>query len=209
MLERRIRALVDFDEAQFGFMPEKGTTDVLFLLRRSQEEHRAKDKIMYMCFVDLEKAFSRVPRRVMEWAMRKKGLPETLVKAVMSLYEGAETKLRVGSGLSVKFSVKVGVHQESVLSPLLFAMVIDEVTENARKDWMKQILYADDLVLMGEIMEELRDNFDEWIEAFESKGMRVNLGKTKLMVSGMEEETFNTKIDLCGVCGTRVMSNSV
>ena len=190
-------------------MPGKGTIDALFLVRRLQEEHPAKDKRMYMCFVDLEKAFDRVPRRVMEWAMRKKGLPEILVKAVMSLYEEAETKVRNGSGLSEEFSVKVGVHQGSVLSPLLFAMVIDEVTENARKGWMKQILYADDLVLMGETMEELRENFDEWREAFKSKRMRVNLGKTKLMVSGMEEEAFDSKIDPCGVCGTRVMSNSV
>ena len=74
---------------------------------------------------------------------------------------------------------------------------------------MKQILCADDVVLMGEAMEELRENFDEWREAFESKGMRVNLGKTKLMVSGMEEEAFDSKIDPCGVCGTQVMSNSV
>ena len=133
VLERRIRAIVDFDEAQFGFMPGKGTIDALFLVRRLQDEHRAKDKRMYMCFVDSDKAFDRVPRRVMEWAMRKKGLPEILVKAVMSLYEGAETKVRVGSGLSGEFSVKVGVHQESVLSPLLFATVIDEVTEKARK----------------------------------------------------------------------------
>ena len=88
----RIRAFVDFDEAQFGFMPGKRTIDGLFLVRRLQEEHRAKDKRMYMCFVDLEKAFDRVPRRVMEWATRKKGLPEILVKAVMSLYEGAQTK---------------------------------------------------------------------------------------------------------------------
>ena len=94
-------------------------------------------------------------------------------------------------------------------------MVIDEVTENARKGWMKQTLYADDLVLMGETMEELRENFDEWREAFESKGMRVNLEKTKLMVSGMEEKAFDSKTDPCGVCGTRVvsvatvMSNSV
>ena len=93
----------------------------------------------------------------MEWAMRKKGLPEILVKAVMSLYKGAETKVRAGSGLSEEFSVKVSEHQESVLSPLLFAMVIDEVTKNARKGWMKQILYADDLVLVGETMEELRE----------------------------------------------------
>ena len=153
-----------------------------------------------MCFVDLEKVFDRVPRRVMEWAMRKTGLLELLVKAVMSLYEGAETKVGVGSGLPEEFSVKVVVHQGSVLLPLLFAMVIDEVTANARKGWMKQILYADDLVLMEETMEELRENFDEWREAFESKGMRVNLGKTKLMVSGIEKEAFDSKIDPCGVC---------
>ena len=71
VLESRIRALVDFDKAQFGFMPGKGTTDALFLVRRLQEEHRAKDKRRYMCFVDLEKAFVRVRRRVMEWAVRK------------------------------------------------------------------------------------------------------------------------------------------
>ena len=76
--------------------------------------------------------------------------------------------------------MKVGVHQGSVLSPSLFATLVkDDVTENARKSWIKQILYANDLVLMGETMEELRENFDEWKEAFESKGMRVNLGKTK------------------------------
>ena len=136
--------------------------------------------------------------------MRKKGLPEILVKAVMSLYEGA-----IGLGLSEEFSEKVGVHQGSVLSPLLFAMVIDEATENARKGWMKQILYADNLVLMGKTMEELRENFDEWREAFESKGMRANLGKTNFMANGMENEAFDSKIDPCGVCGTRVMSNSV
>ena len=55
----------------------------------------------------------------------------------------------------------------------------------------------------------MRENFDEWRKAFENKGMRVSLGKTKLMVSGMEEETFDSKIDPCGVCGTRVKSNSV
>ena len=74
---------------------------------------------------------------------------------------------------------------------------------------MNGILYADILVLMGETTEELKENFDEWREEFESKRMRVYLGKTKLMVRGMEEETFDCKIDFCGVCGTRVLSNLV
>ena len=53
-------------------------------MKRMQEEHQKKDKKLYMCFVDMEKAFDRVPRKVvMEWAMRKKGLSEVVVRAVM------------------------------------------------------------------------------------------------------------------------------
>ena len=89
-----------------------------------------------MCFVDMEKAFDRVPRKVMEWAMRKKGQSEVMVRAVMSLYEGAKTRVRVGSAYSEEFEVKVGVHQGSVLSPLLFAIVVDVITENARRMWL-------------------------------------------------------------------------
>ena len=58
-------------------------------------------------------------------------------------------------------------------------------------------------------MEELSENFDEWREAFKSKGMRVKLVKTNFAVSGMEEETFDGEIDCCGERGTRVVSNSV
>ena len=58
-------------------------------------------------------------------------------------------------------------------------------------------------------MEELRENFDEWREAFESKRMRVKLVKTNFVVGGMEEETFDSKIDCCGERGTRVVSKSV
>ena len=53
-----------------------------------------------MCFLDLEKAFDRVPRKVLEWATRKRGIPKVTVRAVMSLYEGAKTRVRVGLKLS-------------------------------------------------------------------------------------------------------------
>ena len=46
-----------------------------------------------MCFVDIEKAFDRIPRKVMQWAMRKKVLPEVIVRVVMSLYHTAKTKV--------------------------------------------------------------------------------------------------------------------
>ena len=96
---------------QFGFMPERGTIDVVFILRRIQEDYNAKGKRLYMCYVDLNKAFDRVPRKVLEWAMRKKGIPEVLVRSVMSLYKGAKTRVRVDYELSEELVVKVGMHQ--------------------------------------------------------------------------------------------------
>ena len=74
----------------------------------------------------------------MQCTLRKKGLPEILVKAVMSLY--SKMNVKVGFEFSEEFYVAVGVHQKSVLSPLLFAIVVDIVTENARKGLMKEVL---------------------------------------------------------------------
>ena len=55
-------------------MPEKGTVDAIYIVRRMQEEYQKKNKNLHMCFVDMKKAFDRVPRKVMELAMKKKGL---------------------------------------------------------------------------------------------------------------------------------------
>ena len=52
----------------------KGTIDAVFILRRMQEEYHAKGKMLYIYFVDVEKAFDRVPSKVLKWAMSKKGI---------------------------------------------------------------------------------------------------------------------------------------
>jgi len=75
--------------------------------------------------VDLEKAFDRVPREVIRWAMSKLGVEEWLVLAVMSMYTGAKTVVRTVYGNSNGFEVKVGMLQSSALSPLLFVIVIE------------------------------------------------------------------------------------
>ena len=66
--------------------------------------------------------------------------------------------------------MKVGVHQGSALSPLLFAFVVDVIMESVRNGLMSEMLYADDLVLTSETIEGLREKFCKWKEAFESRG---------------------------------------
>jgi len=76
-----------------------------------QEKFRAKEKKLYFGFVDMEKAFDRVPRAVIGLAMHKLGVEEWLVSAVMSMYNGAKTVVRTVYGNSNGFEVKVGMHQ--------------------------------------------------------------------------------------------------
>ena len=153
VLEKRLCRIVSVDEMQVGSMHERGTIDAVFILRKMHEDYHAKGRKLYIHFVDLVKDFERVPRKVLEWALRKKGIPEVLVRSVISLYEGANTRIRVDSELSEEFEVKVGMHHGSVLSPFLFDVVVDVVTEFARGGVLSESLYADDLVLMSETID--------------------------------------------------------
>ena len=99
VLEKRLCRIVNVGEMQIGSMLETQTIDAVFILRRLQEEYHAKGKKLYMCFVHLEKSVDRVPRKVLELAMRKK-IIQVLVRSVMSLYKGANTRVIVDSELS-------------------------------------------------------------------------------------------------------------
>ena len=74
---------------------------------------------------------------------------------------------------------------------------------------VNELLYADDLVLMSETMEDFKKRYWSWNDALESKSLKSNTRKTKLMVSGSEGEVFKIKIGPYGVCGRRFMANSV
>ena len=136
---------------------------------------------MFIVFVDLEKAFDPVPREVIRSALRRKRVPEYLVNGVMSLYEGCKTAVLVYGELSSSFSLKVGLHQRSASSPLLFIMVMDGLTEDVRDVSLMELLYADDLVLCGESLNDVMDKYKRWKDAVEGKGLRVTVDKTKGM----------------------------
>jgi len=91
VFERTIGEKVKIDAMQFRFMPGKGTIDAIFTVWQMQEKYGCKGKKLYFAFEDLEKGFDRVSREVSRWALRKAGVDEWLVKAVMAMYEGAPT----------------------------------------------------------------------------------------------------------------------
>ena len=87
------------------------------------------------------------------------------------MYDETKARVWVGNDLSEEFLVTVGMNQGSVMSPLLFSIVIDVITENARENSMHEFLYADDLVLLSDTMSDLRENFFSRKNVFEKKGL--------------------------------------
>ena len=210
IVEKQIRSQINIDEMQFGFMPGRGTTDAIFILRQMQEKFLGKKKNLYFAFIDLEKAFDRVPRDIVWWALRKLGASEWLVKVVQTMYRNAQSRVRINSTFSDSFGVKVGVHQGSVLSPLLFICVLEALSREFRTGCPEEMLYADDLVLTSETMEGLLVKLKTWRKAMESKGLRVNVTKTKVMISGCSVGKPQEKGKFpCSVCGKGVGSNSI
>ena len=122
-----------------------------------------------------------MPREVIRFALRQKGFPVYLINGVMSLYKGCKTAVSVDGELSSSFSVKVGVHQGSALSPLLFITVMDVLTEDVRDGSLMELLYAGDLVLCGESLNKVMDKYGRWKNGVEGKSLKINVDKTKGM----------------------------
>ena len=103
-----------------------------------------------MVFVDLEKAFDHVPKEVIWWSLRRKELLEREIKAIMEMYTNIKSSVKVEYTRSKPVDVKVEVHQRSILNFLLFALLMDEVTKDIRLKVVKELLYEDDLVQVGD-----------------------------------------------------------
>jgi hypothetical protein len=210
VMEGIIRTQINIDAMQFGFMPGRGTTDAIFIVRQMQEKHNVKRKCLYFAFVDLEKAFDRVPRAILWWAMRSLGTEEWIIRVTQAMYEHARSAVRVNNSYSEEFEVKVGVHQGSVLSPLLFICVMEALSREFRHGCPWELLYADDLVIMADSMEEVLDRLSLWKANLEAKGLKVNVNKTKVLVSSHDAQSRPPPAKWpCGVCSKGVGQNSI
>ena len=147
VVERRLRSELMFSEQQYDFVPGKSTTDALFALRVLMEKYRAGQMELRCVFVDLEKAYDKVPREEVWYCMEKSGLAEEYVRIVQYMYDGSITAVRCVVGVTEGFEVKMGLHQGSALSPYLFAMVMDRMTDEIREEAPWTMMFADDIVI--------------------------------------------------------------
>jgi len=215
IVEARLRETVEICEQQYGFMPRKSTTDAIFALRMLIEKYRDGQKELHCVFVDLEKAYDRVPRDELWHCMRKAGVTEKYVRVIKDMYDRCRTVVRCAVGLTEEFKVEVGLHQGSALSPFLFAIVMDQLSADVRQESPWTMMFADDIVICGESREQVEENLERWRFALERRGMKISRSKTEYMCVNerqnngalkLQGEEVN-KVDVFKYLGSTVQSN--
>ena len=113
-------------------------------------------KDLFFTFVDLEKANDRMARDLVYWSLRRSGVPEKLVRLVEATYHAASTVVRTTLGRTDEFPINVGLYQGSGLSPFLFIVVLDVISEEFRCGLPYELLFADDLAVVTDTEEEMQ-----------------------------------------------------
>ncbi|TWW81646.1 R2DM Retrovirus-related Pol polyprotein from type II retrotransposable element, partial [Takifugu flavidus] len=129
VLEKRIRLIVEplIEEEQCGFHPGRGTTDHLFTLAGVLEGSWEFAQPVHMCFVDLEKAYDRVPRSILWGVLQEYGVEGPLIRAIQSLYQRSRSVVWIAGCKSDSFPVRVGLRQGCPLSRVLFITFMDRI----------------------------------------------------------------------------------
>ena len=162
-------------------MPGKGTTNAMFALRMLIEKYREGQRELHCVFVDLEKAYDKVLPKQLWYCMRKSGIVKKYVQLVQDMYEGSKIVVRCAVGTTESFKVKVGLHQGSVLSPFLFVVIMDRLTDKVTREPPWMTLFADDIVICKETREEVEWKLESWRYALERRELKVSRLKTEYL----------------------------
>lgn len=210
ILESRLRDIIEpkLEQEQAGFRPGYSTQDHIFTIRQISEKLLERNRDMYVCFIDLVKAFDMILRTLIWKSLENNKVPKNLIHAIQSLYKDTLNYVRTGNITSTTFKTTAGVRQGGVLSPLLFIIVMNEVIKHC-KDRVKELhvgfrnlnrigikacAFADDLVIFANSEKALQESLIIWKECLENYGMSINEAKTKVMNISKHDRTLNIKL---------------
>ena len=106
---------------QSGFRPNRSTTDMMFVIRRLQELARKKRIPLYVCFIDLTKAYDSIGRTLLWTVLARFGVPHNMISVIREFHDGMRACMRLDDRMCSRwFAVEQGLRQGCVLAPLLF-----------------------------------------------------------------------------------------
>ena len=145
-------------------------------------------KAVHCAFIDLEKAYDRVPRKELWECLRLAETSDCYIRIIKDIYDAATTTVKSAARLTEEFKVGVELHQGSAHSPILFAIIMGKLTEDIRKDAPWDMLFADDIVLSRQNHWELEDDLEIWKNVLKKRGLKVSRSKTECLKVGSVDD---------------------
>ena len=192
-IDRKLR------QNQAGFRPDRSCTDQTATLRIIVEQSVEWNSPLYLCFIDFMKAFDSLDREVMWQLLKHYGVPQKLINIIMALYDSCQCCVIHGGKLSPAFSVKTGVKQGCLLSPLIFTLAVDWIMRHSTRgrngiQWtpttqLHDLDFADDIVLLTQAFTHLQEKTATVQEEAAKQGLQINVEKTKTLRLGHTHAT--------------------
>ena len=190
-LEHTINECKMIGDYQIGFKKGSRTADNVFLLKGIIDKYVQKGKKMFACFVDYKKAYDNVWRDGLYYKLLKSGIKPSMVRIIRSMYRRTQQGFKINGSVTKPFNSYRGVRQGCVLSPLLFNLFINDLPhifdKSCKPILLKDthincLMYADDIVIMSETEEGLKNSLNKLVIYNEKWHLEVNHKKTKTMI---------------------------
>jgi hypothetical protein len=189
---------------QIGFKAKSRTSDHIFVIKALMDKAKKERKPLYMCFVDFQKAFDSISHPCLLYKLLKMNMNGCVYQLIKDMYRKTILQVNVGKGLTTDFTSDVGVRQGDNLSPTLFNLYINDIPrifDNTCKPVslgarsLSCLLYADDLVLLSESADGLKNALNRLSEYCNDWGLTVNPKKTKALVFNDKKGDVKLTID--------------
>jgi hypothetical protein len=209
MILNRIQQLIDNQllEAQAGFRANRSTIDQIFTMKMIMEKRKEFNKPLFLCFIDITKAYDSVNRELLWRVCPNYGISEKLVNLLKMLYKNSKAKVRIDGELSTSFLIETRVLEGGIPSPILFNMLFDFIIRKvideagvsgvqfsygsndfyhgARENYVNfnilNLLYADDLVAMCETADDLKTFIKTFEKITQEYRLTMSVKKTCIM----------------------------
>lgn len=190
ILIHRYRDLLTTTDNQFGFKEKVSTDLCVFTFKQIVEYYRTRSSPVYVCFLDASKAFDRVNHSVLFNKLRMRGLPDIVIRVLSVWYKCQQFYVKWGHVTSDHFNVTSGVRQGGILSPALFNVYVDGLSEKLcsmpvgcyiNDVCYNHLIYADDTVLLAPSPSALQSLISACVEFAKKNYLVFNSGKTKCM----------------------------
>ena len=187
-------------ESQFGFRPNRGTVDAIFIVRQIIEKAKEHHVPLHFNFIDFKAAFDTIWRRALWKMMTAIGVDPKIVRIIETLYDNTKCAVVIDGQLTEWFEVGVGLRQGCLLSPTLFNIFLEFVMKELKNldESLKltdslsiDIRYADDTTLLSTIFEKLKISTEQLDAACKKWGMKINGAKCKILSPSSEIITLD------------------